>query len=112
LVCIAGGCRKKLGHIVGVNGAPFAGDLVELLEDLGGLNHGRLVALDMNRIIPGRHSHPERGPDAAKVLIPWTENGHEAFRIDFRDGGAGHRSQRHPLGRSVSRGKRFQHPQV
>jgi hypothetical protein len=102
---LTGGHGEQLRHVVSLDGAPFAGDLVELLEDLGGLGHCRLFPFDMNRVIPGRDADPKRGPDAAKVLIPRTEDGHESFRIDFRDGGAGHRSQRRSLGPSVSRGK-------
>ena len=75
--------------------ALFSGDAIEVFEDLGGTQHRRLVALDVDRVVAGGHADPEGLANPAKVLISRPEDGYESLRIDDRDGRAGHRGPWH-----------------
>ena len=55
----ARGCRQQFGDIGDLDGPMLTGDAVELLEDLGGTQNGRLLALDLDRVVAGRHANPE-----------------------------------------------------
>jgi hypothetical protein len=56
-----------------------SGDPIQLLEDLGGATHGRLVAIDVNGVVAGRHADPECLANSAEVLVSRPENGAESF---------------------------------
>ena len=55
----ARGRRKKFGDVGHIDSPVFTGDAIELFEDLGGTKHGRLFALDLDRVVAGRHANPE-----------------------------------------------------
>jgi hypothetical protein len=37
----------------------FPGDAIELLENFRGSKHCRFLALDLDRVVAGRHANPE-----------------------------------------------------
>jgi hypothetical protein len=55
----ARGHRKKRSDVGHIDGPMLTGDAIELFEDLGGTKHGRLFALDLDRVVAGRYANPE-----------------------------------------------------
>ena len=55
----ARGCRQQFGDVRDLDGSMLTGDAIELLEDLGGTKHCRFLALDLDRVVAGRHANPK-----------------------------------------------------
>ena len=51
--------QQQLGDVGDFDRPMFTGNVIELLEDLGGTKHGRLFPLDLDRVVAGRHANPK-----------------------------------------------------
>ena len=88
----ARGSGEEFGDVGDLDGPMLPGNAIELLEDFGSSEDCRFLALDLNRVVTGRHADPEGRADPAEVLVSRPKDGNKPLRIDNRDGRAGHRS--------------------